>query len=196
MHLPPLRRYQLAPVAAVVAMARELGSALLCSATGSGKTVMGLHAAHTLAEGGVVLWLAPSLGLIEQTADRVRDAGVEPRILQAGDSGPRDASVIVASVPTLLAMLRRGEALPACSVVVHDEARGHLAPQWREVAKGIAARYRLGLDATPCRADGDCDVTLAMPQHEPPSPLNCERSPHAEGCHVQRQETQTHRSGW
>ena len=154
MHLPALRPYQLSPVAAVVAMARELGSVLLCSSTGSGKTIMGLHAAHQLAEGGVVLWLAPSIDLIGQTADRVRDAGIEPRILQAGDAGPRDAPVIVASVPTLLAMLRRGEALPACSVVVHDEARGHLAPQWREVARGVAARYRLGLDATPCRADG------------------------------------------
>ena len=154
MHLPALRPYQLSPVAAVVAMARELGSVLLCSSTGSGKTIMGLHAAHQLAEGGVVLWLAPSIDLIGQTAERIRAAGVEPRILQAGDTGPRDAPVIVASVPTLLAMLRRGEALPACSVVVHDEARGHLAPQWREVARGVAARYRLGLDATPCRADG------------------------------------------
>ena len=173
MKLPALRPYQVPTVAAVVAMARELGSVLLCSATGSGKTVMGLHAAHQLAEGGVVLWLAPSLGLIEQTADRVRDAGVEPRILQAGDTGPRDAPVIVASVPTLLAMLRRGEALPACAVVVHDEARGHLAPQWREVARGVAARYRLGLDATPCRADGVAlgDLFAGLVQGPPVSDL-------------------------
>lgn len=172
MHLRPPRDYQQGPIEEAIRACHSHGSTALISPTGSGKTDMGCHIAYRLAGEGGILWQAPSVDLVDQTADRVRLAGVEPRVLQGGERGDAASRFTIATVHTLLAMHRRGDPLPTPDVVVYDEARCHLAPEWRVLLEVIRPRYRLALDATPSRTDGAAFRDLVASMVRGPSMLD------------------------
>ncbi len=163
--LPPLRDYQRRGVedirAAAVELAHQSGpladrhgyGILVVAPTGAGKTRVGLELTTSASrKGGRGLWIAPRNELVEQPVRRMRELGFNDirTIYDGHDEGDPGASMIVASIQTLLA---RGLTPPA-DVVVLDEARHYVAAKWGEIAGAYTSSVRIGLDATPGRADG------------------------------------------
>lgn len=139
-----LRPYQSAAVAnARRAIAQGARAPLLVSPCGSGKSVIGAAIGlGTVTRGNRLLWLAHRRELLQQARKHLRDAGV-----------PDDAPVVVESVQTLAA--RDPATWPTANVVVLDEARHFCGtPEWHGVADHYRGAIRVGLDATPCKADG------------------------------------------
>lgn len=155
--LPPLRPYQRDAYARLRAAAQRWraekpGYGLLAVApTGAGKTRLALElATRSIAKGRQVLWLAPRTELVDQPVEHLRECGwTDVRVLQA-DRPAGEGPITVASIQTLVA---RGEA-PAADLVILDEARHFVAPDWGKIASAYLGAVRVGLDATPARADG------------------------------------------
>lgn len=157
MTLDPLRDYQARAVDLLVDAAHRWrrvkpGYGLLCVApTGAGKTRLALElATRSIMKGRQVLWLAPRTELIDQPVERLHAAGwPDVRILQA-DRPRGEGPITVASIQTLVA---RDEA-PEADLVVMDECRHMAAKEWHQLAARYLDAVRIGLDATPARADG------------------------------------------
>ncbi|MFF4631577.1 DEAD/DEAH box helicase family protein [Streptomyces griseorubiginosus] len=142
---------------------------LLAHATGSGKTITGLYAIHSaLRQGLTPLILVPSKLLLEQWAEQVRDL-LGARVLLVGggnnqwsrssalratiESGRRYVVIAVlnsASRPAFRAQLR-----PVVKNVftVVDEAHRMGSPEFRTILDWLDTPWRLGLSATPERAN-------------------------------------------
>jgi superfamily II DNA or RNA helicase len=76
------------------------------------------------------------------------------RVVQADrDTGPADATVVIASVQTVAAP-RWAERLPPADLVIIDECHHAAAPTWAALAARYADARLLGLTATPQRGDG------------------------------------------
>ena len=152
----PLRPYQARAVAEARDVYRRGSRAILLVApTGAGKTRIGVEFVSTAARrGGGVLWLAHREELLRQARERLLAEGVDDVGIVAPWAPASDAAVQVASVQTLVARQRRGVALPPARVVVLDEAHHHVADTYAAIADHYRASVRLGLTATPERADG------------------------------------------
>lgn len=121
-----------------------VGSVVLCSPTGSGKTTIGAAAARShVARGGRVAWFAHRTELVQQGAQRLRDFG-----LVVGPGAPCE-------VLSTQAVVQSGRA-PQASFVVIDEAHHYVSDEWKRIpdAYRAAGVPILGLTATPERADG------------------------------------------
>lgn len=151
----PLRPYQARLVEEARAAYRGGARAILIVLpTGGGKTrVGGEFVLSAVARERRVLWLAHRRELVEQAYRRLRADGLEdvsviaaplPHLYRPG------AAVQVASLQTLTA---RG-ALPEADLVIFDEAHHYVAADWHSFATHYAHAARLGLTATPQRADG------------------------------------------
>lgn len=151
------RPYQLKLIADVRARyAAGDRSVLAVLPTGAGKTVVAAYVIDGAAQRGRrSLFVAGRIELIDQTVDKMRRAGIDSiRVIQAArDVGERDAMVTVASVQTLVTEKWAGKS-PDADLLVCDEAHHGNARSWA----GLLARYphahKLGLTATPERADG------------------------------------------
>jgi superfamily II DNA or RNA helicase len=139
-----LRPTQRAAVEALVAA--QQGQAIL--PCGAGKTIVGCALiAQTRAR---PLVLVSTVDLALQWADTSRTTlGVEAAVCTGGDF--KIADVTIATPQTLAAHL--DEARDAFGLLLVDEAHHAAAPTWRRCIDGIAAKYRIGLTATP-RSDG------------------------------------------
>lgn len=125
-------------------------SLLLVMPTGGGKTITAVAlCSAALAKGGRVLWVVHRRELVQQAADAVRRAGVEPGII-APWAAPTDSQIQVASVQTLLARKQR----PPADVMVWDEAHHAVAATYSTLAAHYRSSTRIGLTATPERQDG------------------------------------------
>lgn len=146
-----LRPYQSAALDAVgEAFTSGREAVLLVAPTGAGKTRIGLAAAaRAIARGKRAVWLAHRQELIEQTYDAATSLGIEAGIISSVQSRPvRPAPLQIAMLQTLLARSLRPEA----DLAICDEAHHLAADEYSNVVSGY--RYRLGLTATPERADG------------------------------------------
>lgn len=152
-------------IEAVEAVEREFASGrrstLLVLATGLGKTVVkGAVAARRIAAGGRVLVLAHRAELIEQAADKMRRMGMDPKIEKASQRvHARDLfgapSLVVGSVQTM-----QGDRLAtwdptAFDLVAIDEAHRTPANSYKAIFRHFEGAHRLGVTATPDRADGE-----------------------------------------
>ena len=102
-----------------------------------------------------VLFVAHRTELIEQAARTMRDAGVaRVRTINAGKAaGDDDPLVTVASVQTLSSVKWRDK-LPDATMLVFDETHHVKASTWLHLANRYKSSFRVGLTATPERADG------------------------------------------
>lgn len=148
-------RGQLRPeqrVAALAAYKREGG--MVVGAPGSGKTNIGL--ACVAAWRQPTLWLTHTIDLARQAAERAKGLFELPpgAIGEVGDGSRTVGShLTVATVQTLVRYDLRDFA-KLFGAVVLDEAHHAPASMFSQVLAVFPAKYRLGLTATPNRADG------------------------------------------
>jgi superfamily II DNA or RNA helicase len=152
-----LRPYQ---VRAVDAAERELQvkrRALLVMATGGGKTIVFAALAERWRARGRVLVLAHREELLTQAADKIAASTLLSTGIEQAGNRVRGAlpDVVIASVQTLAQPQRRASFAPdAFDLVVVDEAHHATASTYRAVLDYFGAAARLGVTATPDRADG------------------------------------------
>lgn len=140
---------------------------LLQMATGLGKTIVACSAIHSAVEKGKsVLVLAPRRQLVFQTSEKLDLFGVEHGVIMSGEIPSLMPQVQIASVNTLYrrcfedgeavqsSFYGKGMPLPPADLVVIDEAHANFS----NMAQSIIAEYpdavKIGMTATPCRADG------------------------------------------
>lgn len=147
-----LRPYQTAAIDRVRdAYRRGHRRVLLVLSTGAGKT----HTAASLidtavARGRRVVFAVHLRFVVQDTARRLRDAGLRVGVVMAGVRPDPDAPVQVCSVATLAA---RGYHPPA-DFLIFDECHHVVSATWAAIAAHYKEAHALGLTATPERADG------------------------------------------
>lgn len=140
-----LRDYQQVAVDQV-ALRRD---GVVVAPTGSGKTMMAMGIIARL--GLRALVVVHTRTLLDQTCAVIeRTLGITPGRLGGGDDEVRD--VTVATVQTL-ARRDPQQLRDAFGLVLLDEAHHCPATTFTEVLQGFSARHRVGLTATPERAD-------------------------------------------
>jgi superfamily II DNA or RNA helicase len=148
MELKP--RQQQAYDAVFTALNQGITRQLIALPTGVGKTVLGAHIAKNFQK---TLFLAHRMELISQTATTM--SRVAPEIPQGfimqGRHDP--APFTVGMIQTTYNRLNRISP-DAFDCVILDECHHSAAKTWRAVADHFKPRLRLGLSATPERADG------------------------------------------
>lgn len=151
-----LRDYQAAAIGNLRSSYARGRRAPVCVApTGAGKTIIGAEVIRlAIARNGRVLFNAHREELIQQTANKLAEAGITNiRTIQAArDFGGTQAPVTVASVQTLTRWA--SERMPEADLVVFDECHHAVAKTWKKIADAYANAKLLGLTATPLRADG------------------------------------------
>ena len=153
------RPYQDAARAAVRdAWAAKDGHPLVVMATGTGKTETALGlVVEAIDAGERVVWLAHREELVRAPVERLsryrpdlaRHCGVE----QADSRPHMGARFVAASIPTLAASPERASRYLDAALVVVDEAHHSTSATWRAVMDLWPSARRLGLTATPERAD-------------------------------------------
>jgi DNA repair protein RadD len=151
-----LRPYQRAVIDdARAAYARGARGVLLTMPTGAGKTKTAASIMDAAAgRGNRSLFLANRITLVDQTVERLREAGISGiRIIQADRdlATAPDAPITVASIDTVTAdgWLDR---IPPPGLIVLDEAHCAKCSKVDRILKRYPARL-LGLTATPMRGD-------------------------------------------
>lgn len=147
-----LRPYQLDAIESIRAAYRDgFVAPLLVLPTGGGKTVVFNYIAEqTASRNKRVLILVHRVELLRQTIDKlpVRCGIISPEFT------PDNTQLIqVASVQTLVRRLTHPMHAP--DLIIIDEAHHTTAGSWRKILDAFPKARRLGVTATPCRADGD-----------------------------------------
>lgn len=187
-----LRPHQRDAVAAALSALTTLPRATLVSACGTGKTWMAAATARSVAAGGRVLTLVPTLDLLAQTITawdafghsaaiavcsdeeltrtrrgaRARTVTTSPAQLAALARGGATVYATYASLP-VIAAAHRDHQLPAWDLAVIDEAHrtsGKVGRPWAAVHQDtvIPAARRLYMTATPRILDEDGAVVASM----------------------------------
>lgn len=143
-----LRDYQLSAVERTLVLLLTVRGVCLVAPTGSGKTVMG--EALCFRCHGVTLWLTHTKELVGQTAKRLRKAGLRVGIIAAGHPQTKGCQVYVASIQTLV----ERNYFPLCDQIIIDECHHFVSEQWGAFLNAYPFTKRIGLTATPERADG------------------------------------------
>lgn len=148
------RNYQADAVQAVI----NCGGGVVVAGTGTGKTVIGLELARRLQT--PTLFLVHTLSLAQQTADRAREMlGIEAGVIGGGKWHPKWFTV--ATIETL-AKRGVGDLADKFGLVILDEAHHCPAETFAAVMQEFTAAYRVGLTATPERADGLTPILHAV----------------------------------
>ncbi len=153
---------------------------LLAHATGSGKTITGLYAAGLALEQGLTpLILVPSQLLLDQWAKQVHELLGARSVLAGGghdrwsrssalraaveSSRPGRKYVLIAVLNTAASPAFRAQLRPVASKVftIADEAHRLGSPRFRTILEWLDTPWRLGLSATPERAN-DPEGTAAV----------------------------------
>ncbi len=147
-----LREYQQEALDALEAMRRDRETiALLCHATGTGKTVTAVMDAKRC--GGRVLFVAHTKELIEQAAETFRRLWPEVTVGKFADSvRESDAHVVCGSIQSVALNLEQFRD-DAFDYLIIDEAHHASADTYQKVLAYFKPRFTLGLTATPERAD-------------------------------------------
>jgi superfamily II DNA or RNA helicase len=135
---------------ALAAWTAARGRGVVVLPTGAGKTVLALM---TIAQAGVrPLIVVPTLELLKQWADGLRrHLGLPPEAV--GQVGGGTRQVRAATVITYDSAWRRPRDLRPFGLLVFDEVHHLPSASYRRIAEASSAPFRLGLTATPERAD-------------------------------------------
>ena len=146
------RWYQAEAVRAIV----NAEQGIIVAPTGSGKTATAMALIERLQTRAIML--VHNKTLLDQAAQACRSfLGVEPGII--GDGEFSIADVTIATVQTLMGM-NLSQLAGQFGLVILDEAHHCPAKTFRAVVSAFPARYRVGLTATPTRADGLTELML------------------------------------
>jgi len=119
---------------------------ILCSPTGSGKTVTFADmASESVKKGSVVMIAVDRDELLEQAKDKLIDYGLNPSIIKAGRTMRKNAMCYVASVNTL-----KRRVFPEIDLLIIDEAHKQTFDPVVKIYKE-AGYYITGATATPIR---------------------------------------------
>jgi superfamily II DNA or RNA helicase len=112
--------------------------------------------AKTIAKGRRALFLEHRRELIQQSANKLHDFGVDAGIVLPGYPMRLDEPAQIASIASLHARAIRSSTieLPLADVVVLDEAHHAPAKTYRRLLDAYPKAVIIGLTATPCRGDG------------------------------------------
>lgn len=134
-------------------------SGIIVAPCGSGKTAIGLTAALHLPTPALVL--VHTGDLLRQWKERAEALGIEVATVSEGN-GPVRARLVVATMQTLSMWPRRqlAEWGAGFGLVICDEAHHVPCATLTDVLYELPGRYRLGLTATPTRADGLTPILL------------------------------------
>lgn len=133
------------------------GGGILCAGCGSGKTILAVELARRL--GRATLVVVHKEFFLEQWAARIRDVLPDARIgvVRQDTCDYRDRDFVIAMIQSLakdVQTQRYPRALyEAFGLFVVDEMHHVGSEVWSSVAHRFTAAYRLGLSATPRRAD-------------------------------------------
>ncbi len=147
-----LRDYQQRAIREVAQAYREGSRAiLLVIPTGGGKTLTALRLAYGAVEKSRrVLWCAHRRELIHQPAQRVLADAMDCGVIMEGEPSTKPEALLqIASVQTAVRM-----DLPRADMIILDEARHATGAMSRAITERHPNALIIGLDATPCRADG------------------------------------------
>lgn len=164
-----LRKHQIAAYKAWQANGHR---GIFAHATGSGKSISGLYCAQKAIEEGLIpIILVPSRLLLEQWSTHVREIlGAKVIAVGAGHNGWRRTPLIRAAMerhqphnPYVILAVLNSAATPAFraqversvsgTFVLFDESHRAGSAQYRELFEWLEAPQRLGLSATPDRAN-------------------------------------------
>lgn len=140
---------------------QRVGGTVLCLPTGMGKTVCALEIARRL--GVKPLILVHKSFLLEQWRERIHQFyGSETRITTIQGSVYDDSGDVV--IAMMQSMYSRNHGAPvSCGLTIVDECHHVPAKTFRAVMMRCNTLYRLGLSATPERADGLHPSTILGP---------------------------------
>jgi superfamily II DNA or RNA helicase len=150
-----LRPYQGEARLAVSERLLEAPSTLVVLPVGTGKSRLG----------GSIVWdfklasqraliLCPTIVLVRQMYRDLRALGLRATIEQADNRADRTADVVVASVATMRGDRLKSWPKTTFGVVVVDECHRSVSPLYGDILNHFATAKRVGLTATPQRADG------------------------------------------
>jgi DNA repair protein RadD len=128
--------------------------ALYVLPTGGGKTIIATCIIERAVERGErVLMLTHRREILRQTSLKMP---IDHGLIQAGLNIDLAYPVQVASIQTLWARCMRTDKLPLppANLIIIDEAHHIAARTWRLILEAYPNARRVGLTATPCRADG------------------------------------------
>ena len=139
---------------------QDAPSCLLQAPTGTGKTVIGANLVKRWLEfrRQPVLVLAHRREIIDQTARKLREAGVATGVIMADRPYAPMYDVQVASIDSLDAWFSRGKIeLPPAGLLWIDEAHRAMGKRYQEFIEAYQKEFNaklLGTTATPIRSDG------------------------------------------
>lgn len=141
----------------IVRLVLEKRQGMVVLPCGGGKTISGTAAA--LASGEATLVLVHTEDLLDQWVGAIRFlSGRDPRVVGSGNHDPRPlhpGEVAVAMVQSLTPNLETyGSLLGSVGFLLVDECHRAPADLFAGVINRCQGRYRIGLSATPNRADG------------------------------------------
>jgi superfamily II DNA or RNA helicase len=142
-----LRHYQVkAKIQIRNSFSNDLKAVVLCSPTGSGKTVTFADIARESVDNGFVVMIAVDrTELLEQAKNKLVDYGLNPAIITAGRSMKRNASCYVATVQTL-----KRRVFPEINLLIIDECHKQIFDPVIKTYKE-AGVFIIGATATPAR---------------------------------------------
>jgi DNA repair protein RadD len=153
-----LRHYQQqARADCLKAISRGSRAPLLVAPTGAGKTVLACSLMEYFQALNLrIIFFAHRTELIEQTSNKLAEAGIRHGVIKSGmDSGSLADRIQVASIQTFVARIKN---MPRFDIVIIDECHHAPASTYIKVLDHCRADgrqvYVIGLTATPYRADG------------------------------------------
>lgn len=155
------RDYQEQAIKVIAEQTRSKGGAILVGGCGTGKTVMGCFLASELKARTLVL--VHKEFLMEQFKNTLTSAfeGISVGIWQRDEIPSPEHDVVITMVQSLCAREYDPALYEGFDLVITDEVHRFSAPLWSSVIERFGARYRIGLTATPERADGLQQVFLS-----------------------------------
>ena len=145
-----LRKYQEKAVKYIAdSLNDNVKNQLLVMATGTGKT---LTASNIIKGYDKTLWITHTEELIDQSAKVMEDEGFSTGIIKQ-ERMELDNNVVVASIQTLWRRLDKISP-EEFDLLVVDEAHMTMARTWQKAFNHFNTDLKLGLTATPWRADG------------------------------------------